>query len=124
MCGTSLRLDIVGGTVLAGPIVLEPFVALENLESQIVAIRRLDALLRNVPPRRENDARLPRLVFALRALDGRADGASLRDLAIGIFGALEWPGDGDNVKSRVRRLVNLAEKLRRAGPRGVLAREV
>jgi len=51
-------------------------------------------------------------------------GASLRDLASGIFDLTDWPGDGENVKSRARRLAKLAEKLGREGPRGVLACEL
>jgi hypothetical protein len=121
---SSLRLDIVSGTLLAGPVLLEPSVDLEQLHWQLSAIQKLDALLRHVPLSREQDPRLPRLVLALRALDGRADGASLRDLASGIFGLTDWPGDGENVKSRARRLAKLAEKLGREGPRGVLACEV
>lgn len=122
--GTWLRLDIVAGTVLAGSAMLELMVPLHKLESQFATIRKLDALLRNASPPRENDPRLFRLVLALRALDARAEGVSLRELAFGVFGASDWPGDGDHVKSRVRRLVRLADELRRAGPRGVLARQV
>lgn len=91
---------------------------------QIAGIRTLDAMLRNVPPPRESDPRLPRLVLALRALDARAEGASLRQLAFGIFGAQDWPGDGENNKSRARRLVKLSERLLRAAPYGVLARSI
>ena len=122
--GTWLRLDVVDGSVLGGPAMLEAIVALDRLNPQIVAIRQLDALIRNLPPPRENDARLPRLVLALRALDGLAEGASLRELACGLFGEQDWPGDGEHVKSRVRRLVKLSQDLLRAGPVGVLAHRI
>jgi hypothetical protein len=124
-CGDcSLRLDVVEGSVLAGPAMLEPSVALDKLNPQIVAVRRLEALLRDVHAPHESDPRLPRLVLALRALDGLAEGASLRELAFGIFGERDWPGDGEHVKSRVRRLAKLSKDLMRAGPAGVLAGRV
>ena len=121
---SSLRFDVVSGSVLSGSVILEPIVDLDRLDWQIAAICKLGAMLRNAPSKQERDSRLPRLILALRALDARAEGASLRDLAKGIFSASDWPGDGENVKSRVRRLTDLAEKLQRAGPRGALAREV
>lgn len=121
MCDASLRLDIIEGTILAGPAILEPSVAMDKLDSQVAGLRKLHSILRGLALPREEDVRLPRLVLALRAIDGRAEGTSLRNLACGIFGAREWPGDGESVKSRARRLVALSEKLQRAGPRGVLA---
>jgi hypothetical protein len=121
---TSLRLDIVAGTVLAGPVVVEPSISLDRLDRQIAMIRILDSLLRGKTPHDMTDSRLPRLVLALRAFDGRCEGASLRDLARGIFGTTEWPGDGDHVKSRARRLVKLSESLWHAGPGGVLAHRI
>ena len=120
-CGRSLRLDVVSGTVLAGPVTLEPQMVIARLDSQIATIRALAALLSNQPVPAVADARLPRLVLALRALDARREGASLREIARGIFGETDWPGDGDHIKSRARRLVRLSEMLLRAGPRGVLA---
>jgi hypothetical protein len=123
-CGRSLRLDVVSGTVLAGPVTLEPRVMLDRLDFQIVAVRMLAAILIHDPPPALTDARLPRLVLALRALDARREGASLREIARGIFGETDWPGDGDHVKSRARRLVRLSEKLCRAGPRGVLSYQI
>ena len=111
----------MSGTVLEGPVILEPSVVLDKLSCQISSIRKLRAILRGEMPPPERDSHLPRLVLALRALDGRAEGASLRELAFGIFGAKDWPGDGENVKSRVRRLVRLSEELRRGGPGGVLS---
>lgn len=120
-CGRSLRLDVVSGTVLAGPVTLEPRMVIDRLDSQIATIRALAAILSNQPVPAVADARLPRLVLALRALDARREGASLREIARGIFGETDWPGDGDHIKSRARRLVRLSEMLLRAGPRGVLA---
>jgi hypothetical protein len=122
--GTSLRLDVVAGTVLAGPVALELSFALDRLEWRIATVRALAAMLRDESPGAATDARMPRLVLALRALDARHEGASLRDIARGIFGAMDWPGDGDHIKSRTRRLVRLSDDLRRAGPRGVLGHRI
>lgn len=120
----SLRLDIVSGTVLAGPVRVEPSIALNGLDCQIATVRSLAAMLRDEPLAVPADARLPRLVLALRTLDARREGTSLRDLARGIFGATEWPGDGDHIKSRARRLVKLSEDLWRAGPNGVMGHQI
>jgi hypothetical protein len=123
-CNVSLRLDVIGGTVLTGPVLLEPSLPLERLNGQLGEIRKLHAILKNFSPSSENDPRLSRLAQALQALDARAQGASLRDLAVDILRVNDWPGDGECVKSRARRLVALAKNLQLAGPRGVLAREV
>jgi hypothetical protein len=60
------------------------------------------------------------LVEALRVGDAIAAGASQRAIGLGIYGG-DWPGDGEHLKSRVRRMIPLAAALFRAGPRGVLA---
>ena len=123
--GAAIRLDVISGTVLDGPVLLQPMICLGNvLDDQLGAVRRLDALLRGLRPPVDNDRRLDRLVLALRVLDARRDGASLRDIARGLFGERDWPGDGDCIKSRVRRLVALSEAMERAGPAGVFRRLV
>jgi hypothetical protein len=41
------------------------------------------------------DLRLGRLILALRVLDARAEGASLRDIGLALAGpAADWPGAG------------------------------
>jgi len=119
--GASIRMDVVGGTVLGGPVTLEARVPLHRLDYQITTVRRLAAVLRNEQLTAVTDARLARLIDALRALDARHEGASLRVIAEGIFGTDEWPGDGEHIKSRARRLVRLSKDVWRSGPRGVLA---
>ncbi|WP_296614649.1 DUF2285 domain-containing protein [Sphingomonas sp.] len=118
----ALRLDLVGDFVTGGGCI-EPALDLgRDLESQLAAIRRLDALLRGcASPSR--DQRFVRHVEALRAADALAAGASLRDIALGILGE-DWPGDGEHLKSRARRRVRLAAELMRAGPSAVLARTI
>ena len=67
-------------------------------------------------------ARRMRLVQVLRALDARADGASLRDIAEGLFGrrlsGRAWQ-DSD-LQARTRRLVRSGAALSRDGYRDVL----
>lgn len=64
-------------------------------------------------------------VHTLRALDATLAGASLRDIAVGLFGAAavarDWHADG-GLRSRVRRLVRRGRALMRVGYRGLLAR--
>ncbi|WP_150290012.1 DNA -binding domain-containing protein [Sphingobium estronivorans] len=80
------------------------------------------------PTRRtpQPDRRMPRLVEALRVLDALACGASLTAIGAVLVGAdriaRDWPGDGEHLKSWVRRRVMLARRLQRAGPRGVMGR--
>ena len=88
-------------------------------EPQIHSVRRLAALATGAPEPIERDATLVRLVAALRVRDALADGASQRDIGLGVFGD-DWPGDGEHLKSRVRRMIPFSAKLARAGPRGVV----
>ncbi|QEH81601.1 DUF2285 domain-containing protein [Sphingomonas sp. C8-2] len=120
-----LRLDVIAGSILVGPVRLEPALCLDrDVERQILAIRRLRALLAGDPLPVEPDARLPRLVLALRVLDARMEGASLREIGTALLRDADWPGDGEWMKSAVRRLVALAGALQKAGPQGVLQRRL
>ena len=72
-----------------------------------------------VEPRPPTPQRRARLILGLRALDGRDDGASYRELARGLFGASRVP-DGPawkthDLRSRVMRLVVDANALRDGG---------
>ena len=121
----AIRLDVVSGTVIEGPFTIEPVVRLDDtLPDQLGAVRRLDAFLRGAEPMVQAEPHLKRLVLGLRVLDARRDGASLRDIAHGLFGECDWPGDGDCIKSRVRRLVVLSETMERAGPAGVFRKGI
>jgi hypothetical protein len=120
LAGGVIRLDLAEGTVHAGPVSLEPAIDLGRaLAPQLESIRRLVALLRGEVAG-YCDRRLGRLVEALRAADALAAGASLRDIGVDLFSGEDWPGDGEYLKSRVRRRVDLAQELIRAGPRAVL----
>lgn len=119
----AMRLDLVDGIIVPGAVTIEPAIDLRRpLDPQMASIRRLDALMRG-DLSRCCDQRFVRLVEALRAADALAEGASLRDIGLGVLGG-DWPGDGEHLKSRARRRVALAAELRRAGPRGVLTRRI
>jgi hypothetical protein len=128
----TLRLDVVSGTVLAGPVALR--VHLDCSNAIVPRLPALDRLLRFLgirdagrrPPR--VDPRLARLVEALRVADALADGASLSKISAALHGARhvvhDWPGEGEDIKSAVRRRVALARRLTAAGPTGVMHHEV
>ncbi|MBV2147522.1 DUF2285 domain-containing protein [Sphingobium sp. AS12] len=117
----TLQLLVRGADVLRGDALsIVPQVDLGRpLDPQLREIRRLAKLVDGVTEG-ENDQRLARLVDALRVGDALREGASQRDIALGIYGG-DWPGDGEHLKSRVRRMIPLACALVRAGPRAVLA---
>jgi hypothetical protein len=118
--GGILRLDVIAGTVLAGAVSIQLAVRLgAALEHQLRAVRRLDAMIAGRPCRAGPDRTLRRLILALRTLDACRDGASLREIGLALVGS-DWPGDGEHVKSKTRRLVDLARQLEIAGPAGVL----
>lgn len=120
-----LRMDIIEGSMLRGDVRIEPALDMQReLAPQISAVRCLDRLLRGLPWDHPKDTRLARMVLALRVLDARAAGIRLRGIATGILGARDWLGDGDCEKSRIRRLVALANTLERGGVGGVFRRSV
>jgi hypothetical protein len=127
-----LRLDVISGSVLDGPVALR--VHLDVAGTISPRLSGLDRLLRLLgirdPGRRPPpaDPRLARLIEALRVADALADGASLSRIAAALHGAQRvastWPGDGEDIKSAVRRRVALARRLTARGPDGVMHHEV
>lgn len=124
-----LRLDIIAGTLKAGPVDLTVHLDASHLHCRReVALWRLFRACGHAFPRQRRsvgrDRRLPRLVEALRVADALAAGASLREIALGLDcptkGAIDWPGDGEHVKSAIRRKVDLAHRLITAGPAAIL----
>lgn len=61
------------------------------------------------------------MLMALQAFDTRATGASLRTIAVILFGEGDLAGDGQHRKSRARRPLMAGEAMVRAGPRATLA---
>ena len=124
----SLRLDVVTGSVLHGPVSLRVHLSCAGaITFRLAALDRLLRLLdvvdggRRSPPA---DRRLPRLVEALHVVDLLAQGARLSQIAAALSPGLaftsDWPGAGEHRKSKVRRQVALARRLVAAGPAGIL----
>ena len=124
--GTHLSIDSVhqlvslDGTMTAPVGVLLPFDDWlpARLEATLALWRTLQSQ-HAVEPRPPTPQRRARLILGLRALDGRDDGASYRELARGLFGASRVP-DGPawkthDLRSRVMRLVVDANALRDGG---------
>lgn len=114
---TPVRLDVIAGSVTAGPVILHfDVVADDRLPFQLAAIQ---ALANGFPrPRRKlSDGRR---LLALHAVDAREQGASLREIAALVLGPGDWPGDGEHRKSLVRRLLAAGDRMIRAGPRAIL----
>jgi hypothetical protein len=96
---------------------------------RMAAALRLWHALHGRPGRERGITRVQRrqLILRLRALDGHADGAALRDLACGLFGADHVP-DGPawkthELRSRTLRLLATARALRDGGYRDLLTAE-
>lgn len=121
--GETFRLDLVCGTVTAGPVQISYLLARNGrLPKQIETIQRLEARLAGCATERTRDGvRIARLATALRAWDARMAGASLRDIAADLLEPGDWPGPGECRKSAARRLVATGGALVAAGPRPILA---
>jgi hypothetical protein len=121
--GAVFRLDVVSGTVISGPVHLTYLLAQGGrLARQMDVIRRLGQTFAGSGARPlERPSRVARSAMALRARDGRANGASLREIAAELFGAGEWPGPGEYRKSAIRRLVTMGDRLVREGPLPILS---
>lgn len=114
-----LRLDVYSGTILQGPVRL--FVDATVDDTTAMSATRLTRL-RNALSRDPADRPLPRhgrahirQVAALRTFDALTDGASIRDVAITLFGEsrvqAEWLDPGEAMKSTCRRLIALARRM-------------
>lgn len=113
-----VRLDIIEGTAAAGPVTFSfDLIAGQHLEAQLDAIRALHG----APAPCRSHARLAVKLAALQAIDMRAAGGSLREIADILLGPGDWPGDGEYRKSQVRRLLASGSRMVRCGPRPALA---
>ena len=114
--GQAIRLDLVEGSLVHGPVSLRIELDCDaRLDAQLDAI----GALRAVAGRRHE--RLTRGLRALVAVAARDAGASLREVAAIARGPGVWPGEGEQRKSHVRRLLLAGSRLIRAGPRPILA---
>lgn len=127
-----LRLDVMSGSLRTGPALLSHRISrTADLDAHMPTLHQLAAYCEwgaSAPWILPADPRLERLILALRVLDARQEGTSLRDVATGLQGAGEartdWPGENDSTKSWIRRLVAVADALWRLGPRGILAGKI
>lgn len=127
--GPGLRIDIVCGSLLNGPVtLLHDFGWVHDVEPAIVALRRYLHLCRTgeLPTlRRATNQATRRLIEALRVHDALAGGASIRDVGVVLFGIdriqAEWPGRGEALKSHCRRLIALSRLMASGGYRTLLS---
>jgi hypothetical protein len=126
--GVHVRLDVVDGTVLAGPIVPRFILSgLDDLGARMLTLKRLDCLVRTgrlVRSLLPRERRAARWTLMLRALDAVRAGASQRELAAGLFGrsrvAADWRGTSDYLRLQVQRLLREGRRLVGGGYRQLL----
>ena len=125
-----LRFDVCSGTILQGPVRL--FVDATDDDTADMSAARLTSF-RKALSRDPPDCSLPRRgrahvrqVAALRTFDALIDGASIRDIAITLFGEArvqaEWLDPGEAMKSTCRRLIALARRMSDGGYKSLLDR--
>lgn len=126
--GSSVRLDVISGTLRNGPVMLfHDLARTELLEPAMAALSRFHHLcqtgqfpaLTGSPTQQSR-----RMILALRTHDALSQGASIRDIGIMVHGEervrAEWPGSGDALKSQARRLIGLAREMTSGGYRRLL----
>jgi hypothetical protein len=115
--GGIIRLDVIDGTVAAGPVTLRfDLPDDDRLDLQLSAMRAF----RGLAPVARSHGQLARRLLALQAIDARDAGASLRDTANILLGPGDWPGEGEHRKSYVRRLLATGSRMIAAGPGAIL----
>lgn len=113
MARRAIRLSIVSGTLLKGPVRLSFHLnGTRWLPIRLRALCALDSLVRHgqIPLLTVPFGQSPRrMAMILKTMDGLARGWSQREIAIALFGekivASDWGGPSDFLKSRVRRLI-------------------
>lgn len=117
--GHAIRLSIVSGTLLDGPVRLVFHLKGDrHLAIRLRALRAFESLASRgripSPPTPFTPASRKRAML-LATLDGLAQGWSHRQIAIALFGektvSADWGGRSDFLKSRVRRLIAWADTL-------------
>lgn len=118
---TGARLDLAGDIPADWRALIFHIMIDGALPVQLAELARLhDALAQRGSIARTAPAVEKRAILALRTIDALGEGASLRDIGLGIAGD-EWPGEGEWVKSRARRLADSARALWAGGPRCIFA---
>lgn len=124
LLGTPLagvRIDIKGAdcvplNALRFEIILSPSLPIEIGELERLWVLHATGVL--PAPARAHE--MTRRILILRTIDALAEGASLRAIGDGLICAGEWPGEGEWVKSRARRLVAAAHAVWAEGPWAIL----
>jgi hypothetical protein len=108
-----LRLDVVSGTLLEGPVRLHYRLAgFADSERQLLTLQQLFALsrlgrfARGLHPR---ETKVERWIRMLQAHDLRLEGASQREIAGELFGRdalFKWRTESDFLRLRIQRLLN------------------
>lgn len=117
--GYTHRIDLLDGTLLDGPVHFRfDLDGCPNIEPTFFALRQFQHLRRGrvTPSRRARTSRqCSDQIDALRTCDALAEGASIRDVAIMLFGQErveeDWHAPGEALKSRCRRVIGLARKM-------------
>lgn len=98
-------------------------------EARLLPLRRLAGLLRTgrfLPALFPAERRVERLVEVLRVADALSAGATQREIAAALFGSErvgdDWRGVSDSLRSRVRRLVREARRMRAYGYSALMRR--
>ncbi|MDC7675192.1 DUF2285 domain-containing protein [Asticcacaulis machinosus] len=125
-----LQLFVLEGSVLNGPVYLRYALSgFNHLETRILSLRRLIGLHQHrqfVPKLYPMETKAERWVLALRAFDGYLEGASQREIAIGLFGrkAVEddWNGQSDFLRLRIKRLLSHGRFMTQGGYGRLLGR--
>lgn len=124
----AIRLDVLAGTVAAGPVELRYLLAgFASAEKPLLALRRLIALRRAGRFSRTlhpSEARARRWILTLRAHDALEAGAGQREIAAVLLsreaGERRWRSHAPSLRSQVQRLVRGARMMRRGGYRALL----
>lgn len=123
-----LRLDVCSGTILQGPVRFFVDVATGDTATVLAdrLIRFQNALLNDEADslaQRRDRAHL-RQIAALRTFDALVEGASIRDVAITLFGEArvraEWLDPSEAMKSTCRRLIALSRRMANGGYKALL----
>lgn len=128
--GHHLRLDILRGSVLDGPVRLQyRLTDGYALPTKLLTLRRLLALERlgRFPhPLFPCEPRATHWIQALQAIDGHAVGASHREIAVALYGEAivdtDWGGSSDYLRCRVQRALRFGDTLVHGGYRRLLRR--
>jgi hypothetical protein len=123
-----VALDVVSGSLLDGPAIIG--VRLDNAHYAVRQLRTVQNLFRHhsgvqsAKPISRRCKSNDRIVAALRVADARNAGASHRDVAIALFGTervgTDWNATSDSMRSKIRRLVGLADTYAAGGWRRLL----